>query len=82
MFLIIIIIKVLNIIKDRRFAYYKLKHSVSQLNNLIDCFDKLKLSIRNTRYPKIEFGKRNNTISIGIYFLTRQFSCLDDLHNR
>jgi hypothetical protein len=67
------------LIKHRKFAYYKLKHSILQLNYLIYCFNELK-SICNS-YPKIEFGKRNNTITIGIYFLTRQLSSLNDLYN-
>ncbi len=67
------------LIKHRNFAYYKLKHSKLQLNYIIDCFNKLKYICNS--YPKIEFGKRNNTITTSIYFLTRQLSCLNDLYN-
>lgn len=64
------------LIKHRKFAYYKLKHSTSQLNYLIYCFDQLKYICNS--YPKLEYGKRNETISI--YFITRQLLCLNDLH--
>ena len=56
------------IIKHREYAYFKLKHSFHQLSYLIYCFFKLRFICNS--YPKLEFGKRNNTITIAIYFLT------------
>lgn len=67
------------LIKHIKFAYYKLKHSFYQLSYLIYCFNELKYICNSL--PKIEYGKRNNTFTISIYFITRQLKCLNDLYN-
>ena len=66
------------LIKHRKNAYFKLKLSIRQLSYLLYVFKDL-CYITNS-YPKLEIGKRNDTITFGIYFLTRQLNCLENLH--